>query len=112
MAAFLRDRRNYDPATWDADQERAARATVVETVAGRLVQATRPHALAACVDAMFAYRPAETLAAVQAPIVALAATSPSPGPELPAMDVIALPAIGHNLMRYRPADVTAAILGR
>jgi pimeloyl-ACP methyl ester carboxylesterase len=112
MAAFLRDRRGYDPSTWDADQERAARATVVETAAGRLAQATRPHALAACVDAMFSYRPAETLAAVSAPIVALAATSPLPGPDLPPMDVIALPAIGHNLMRYRPADVTAAILGR
>jgi len=112
MAAFLRDRRGYDPATWDADQERAARATVVETAAGRLAQATRPHALAACVDAMFSYRPAETLAAVSAPIVALAATSPLPGPGLPPMEVIALPAIGHNLMRYRPAEVTAAILDR
>ena len=35
MAAFLADREAFDPATWDADQERAARATVVETHAGR-----------------------------------------------------------------------------
>ena len=112
MTAFLRDRRGYDPSTWDADQERAARATVVETAAGRLVPATRPHALAACVQAMFRYRPAETLAAVEAPMVALAATSPIPDPSLPTMDVMRLPAIGHNLMRYRPDDVAAAILGR
>ena len=37
MAAFLADRAAFDPATWDADQERAARATVVETHAGKVV---------------------------------------------------------------------------
>ena len=35
MTAFLADREAFDPATWDADQERAARATVVETHAGQ-----------------------------------------------------------------------------
>ena len=45
------------PASWDADQDRAARATVVETHAGRVVPATRPHALEACVRAMFTYDP-------------------------------------------------------
>ena len=112
MAAFLADRAGFDPATWDADQEAAARATVVETPAGRVVPATRPHALAACVEAMFDYRPAETLSAVSAPIVALAATSPPPGAGLPPMDVTILGAVGHNLMRYRPADLVEAILGR
>ena len=111
MAAFLAERAGFDPGSWDADQEAAARATVVETPAGRLVPATRPHALAACVEAMFDYRPAETLRQVRAPTVALAATSPAPGPELPAMDVRILKATGHNLMRYRPYDVTGAILG-
>ena len=47
MRAFLRDRRDFDPATWDADQERAAGAEVVETRAGRVVPTTRPHALEA-----------------------------------------------------------------
>ena len=47
LSAYLRDRSRFDPATWDADQERAARATVVETHAGRVVPATRPHALEA-----------------------------------------------------------------
>ena len=59
MAAYLADRRGLDPATWDADQEAAARAAVVETPAGRLVSATRPHALVACVGAMFEYRPGD-----------------------------------------------------
>ena len=42
MAAFLADRAGFDPASWDADQERAARSTVVETHAGKVVPATRP----------------------------------------------------------------------
>jgi pimeloyl-ACP methyl ester carboxylesterase len=110
MNAFLAERAAFDPATWDADQEAAARATVVETPAGRLVPATRPHALAACVAAMFDYRPAITLAEVPAPIVALAATSPPPAASLPRMDFALVPATGHNLMRYRPDDVAGAIL--
>ena len=44
MTAFLADRAAFDPTTWDADQERAARATAVETHAGKVVPATRPHA--------------------------------------------------------------------
>ena len=112
LDAFLADRRDYDPASWDADQDRAARATVVETPAGRVVPATRPHALEASVRAMFEYRPAEVLASIVAPIIGLAATSPPPGPDLPQFEVVRLAAVGHNLMRYRPDEVTAAILGR
>lgn len=110
MAAYLAERAGFDPATWDADQEAAARAAVVETPAGRVVSSTRPHALAACVEAMFGYRPAETLGRVQAPIVALAATSSPPDPGLPRIELTTLEATGHNLMRYRPDEVTAAIL--
>jgi pimeloyl-ACP methyl ester carboxylesterase len=112
LAAWLADRRAFDPSTWDADQERAARAAVVETPAGRVVAATRPHALRACVEAMFAYHPAEVLGAVTAPIVGLAATSPAPGDDVPPFELVRLPAVGHNLMRYRPADLAAAILAR
>jgi pimeloyl-ACP methyl ester carboxylesterase len=123
--AFLVDRAGFDPASWDADQERAARASVVETAAGRVVPATRPHALAGSVEALFGARPAETLSRVLAPIVALVAAEDeqrSRGPALeraqaalvasgrPAIHVVRFPATGHNLMRYRPADVTAAIL--
>ena len=116
MTAFLADRAAFDPATWDADQERAARATVVETHAGGSCPATRPHALEACVRAMFAYDPLETLAAVEAPVVALVAGDDESargggahrgvgGP--PAAGRSRHPAVsfgrdGHNLMRYRP----------
>ena len=111
LDAFLADRRGYDPASWGADQDRAARAMVVETPAGRVVPATRPHALEASVRAMFEYRPAEVLARVEAPIVGLAATSPPPSSDLPRIEMVRLEAVGHNLMRYRPDEVTAAILG-
>ena len=112
MRAYLADRAGWDPATWDADQERATRATVVGTPAGRVVPATRPHALAASVEAMFAYRPEETLPRVVAPIVALVATTAAPAAGLGPIEVRRLSAIGHNLLRYAPDEVTAAILGR
>jgi pimeloyl-ACP methyl ester carboxylesterase len=111
LDAFLADRRDYDPATWDEDQDRVARATVVETPAGRVVPATRPHALEASVRAMFEYRPDEVLARVEAPIIGLAATSPPPGQDLARIEMVRLEAVGHNLMRYRPDEVTAAIVG-
>ena len=124
LAAYLRDRSRFDPATWDADQDRAARATVVETHAGRVVPATRPHALEASVRAMFTYDPIATLAAVSAPIVALIAADDDEGSRARALDAASsarvaagLDAIervsfghdGHNLMRYRPREVAAAI---
>jgi len=113
MTAYLADRRAWDPASWDADQERAARAAVVETPAGRLVGATRPHALEACVRTMFAYDPGAILPAVRSPIVAVR-QSGAPSPVIAGVDLTAvdLTAPGHNLLRYRPAEVTAAILGR
>jgi pimeloyl-ACP methyl ester carboxylesterase len=126
MRAYLADRRGWDPATWDSDQERAARAAVVETPAGRLVAATRPHALEAAVRSMFTYDPAAVLAQVAAPIVAIRRLTPGDegaavagaGAGPPAADppggltIVDVPAPGHNLLRYRPDDVTAAILGR
>jgi len=117
MTAYLADRRSWDPSTWDADEERAARAAVVETPAGRLVGATRPHALEASVRTMFAYEPAAILAAVTAPIVAVRRAGPAsavPGPPIArlASRTVELAAPGHNLLRYRPAEVAAAILGR
>jgi pimeloyl-ACP methyl ester carboxylesterase len=125
MAAFLEDRAGFDPASWDADQERAARASVVELPVGRVELAARPHVLAACVEAMYAYRPLETLAAVEAPVVALVA-GPDPDGRRSAALAAAdrarraagrssigsrrFDAVGHNLMRYRPVDVAAAVL--
>lgn len=117
MAAWLADRHAWDPATWDADQERATRAAVVETPAGRLVSATRPHSLEAAVRSMFGYDPDVSLAAVTAPIVAVRRITPgdeavSAAPPPPGIQVVELEAPGHNLLRYRPDEVTAAILGR
>ena len=129
MDAFLGDRRGFDPHTWDADQERAARDAVVETAAGRVVRAVRPHVVEGVVRTMFAYDPAVVLAAVEAPVVALVALGagdPSAteirlselrraaearmAAGMGAIRVAGFPGIGHNLMRYRPADVAAAIL--
>ena len=126
MAAFLADREAFDPATWDADQERAARAAVVELPAGRVVPSSRQHAIAGSVGAMFSHRPVDTLCLVRAPVVALIASEDEAGgraAELeavraavraaggPAIRVARFPSDGHNLPRYRPAEVTAAILG-
>ena len=125
MAAFLADRAAFDPGTWDADQERAARATVVETHAGKVVPSTRPHAAAASVRAMFRYDPMVTLAAVSAPVTALVAADDEEGSRAKALVVASdarmaagrsrIQAMsfrhdGHNLMRYRPDAVSAAIL--
>jgi pimeloyl-ACP methyl ester carboxylesterase len=119
MAAYLRDRRSWDPATWDADQEQAARAAVVETPAGRLLSSTRPHALEACVRTMFGYRPADVLPGVTAEVVAVRRSTPGDddatgvGDDPPAgVRLVEVSAPGHNLLRYRPDEVTEAILGR
>jgi pimeloyl-ACP methyl ester carboxylesterase len=125
MAAWLADRRAFDPPTWDDDQERAAREAVVELPVGRLAPVTRPHVLEACVAAMFAYRPRVVLPSVEAPIAALVAADDEVGTHARTLaatqaalveagrmpiQVARFPADGHNLMRYRPAEVTAAIL--
>jgi pimeloyl-ACP methyl ester carboxylesterase len=129
MAAYLGDRHGFDPPSWNADQERAARDSVVETAAGHVVRAVRPHVVEALVRTMFAGDPAEALTAVAAPVftlVALGAGDPATT-ELRLSElrrtalarveagrgsirVAGFPNTGHNLMRYRPADVTAAIL--
>jgi pimeloyl-ACP methyl ester carboxylesterase len=125
LSAYLRDRSRFDPSTWDADQERAARAAVVETHAGRVVPSTRPHALEACVRAMFAYDPLATLTAVDAPIVALVASDDDADSRANALaavssarvaagrdaiEQVSFGDVGHNLMRYRPGEVGAAIV--
>lgn len=126
MAAWLADRRHFDPATWDADQERAARDAVVETAAGRVVRAVRPHVVTAVVRAMHAFDPAAWLPVVPAPVTAIVAlASGDPGPRLAELRraadacvgagrspirVLGLEGAAHNLPRYRPAEVASAIL--
>ena len=125
MAAFLADRRDFDPPTWDADQERSARATVIEVPSKRVVPATRPHAVAGVVNAMFEYEPSRVLPLVTAPIAALVAGEGGGDDHQtalaevqaalaeagrPLIRVARLAGAGHNLMRYRPREVAAAIL--
>ncbi|HEX5828766.1 MAG TPA: alpha/beta hydrolase [Candidatus Limnocylindrales bacterium] len=129
MDAYLADRRGFDPATWDADQERAARDSVVETAAGHVVRAVRPHVVEAMVRTMFEWEPADGMAAVTVPTVALVALG-SGDPEARLAElrrtamarlggraagrdpirILGFPGVAHNLMRYRSADVAAAIL--
>jgi pimeloyl-ACP methyl ester carboxylesterase len=127
LGAFIADRKGFDPGTWDTDQDRAARATVVETHAGRVVPATRPHAVEASVRAMFTYDPLVTLAGVAAPATALLASDDTEHTREGALERVSAARVerslmpielrrfghdGHNLMRYRPREVTAAILAR
>jgi pimeloyl-ACP methyl ester carboxylesterase len=124
MRDFLEDRASYDAGSWDADQERAARASVVELPSSRVVSSARRHAIERVGETLLAHDPVEALAALDLPIVALAARDDD-GTRTAALircgaAVIAagraapryrrFPADGHNLMRYRPGDVAAAIL--
>ena len=127
LDAWLADRRGFDPATWDEDQERAARESVVETAAGRVVRAVRPHAVTAVVRAMFATDPADALLRVSAPVTALVALASGErdvrlaelrraglarvGAGRGPIRIAGFAADAHNLMRYRPAEVCTAILG-
>jgi pimeloyl-ACP methyl ester carboxylesterase len=128
LDAFLADRRGYDPPSFDADQERAALDAVVETAAGHVVRAVRPHVVHALVRTMFEWDPAadDALPAVAVPVTALVALgggdveirlvelrrtgeARAAAGRAP-MRVTGFPGLGHNLPRYRPADVTGAIL--
>ncbi|HET7728353.1 MAG TPA: alpha/beta hydrolase [Candidatus Limnocylindrales bacterium] len=124
MTALIADRRDWDPASWDADQERATREAVVETAAGRVVRAVRPHALEASLRAMYAHDPA-LLAGLDVPVTILAARDDDDGRRDSALRALGrsranasrspirvarYAADGHNLLRYRPAEVAAAIL--
>jgi pimeloyl-ACP methyl ester carboxylesterase len=124
MATYLADREAYDPPSWDDDQEAAARAAVVELPVGRVEPAVHPHVREAAVRAMFDYRPVEVLADVVAPVTVLAAADEDgtrgrsleatagilAGLGRGAIRVAGWPMVGHNLMRYRPVEVAAAVL--
>jgi hypothetical protein len=125
MDAYLADRRAFDPATWDADQDRAARDAVVETAAGHVVRAVRPHVVEAIVRTMFEWDPAQVLAAVDGPVVALVALGAGEADvrlaelrrtaaarAVAGRTPIRVAGYGsaHNLMRYHPAAVAGALL--
>ncbi len=130
MAAYLADRREFDPPTWDADQERAARAAVDEKHAGHVASVVRAHALRGSVEALFSYRPRTALAQVAAPVLIAVAESGAADDEttrerrialedvvraraaagVSAPEIRLFPGTGHNLMRYRSDELSAAIL--
>jgi pimeloyl-ACP methyl ester carboxylesterase len=130
MAAYLADRRDFDPGTWDADQERAARAAVDEKHAGHVASVVRAHALRGSVEALFSYRPRVALAKVAAPVLIAVAESGAADDETLRERRIALDDVvraraaagvaepdirvfrgaGHNLMRYRPDELSAGLL--
>jgi pimeloyl-ACP methyl ester carboxylesterase len=129
IEAFLADRRAFDPATWDADQERAARSQVDVRHAGHVGLVTRTYVLRRLVDAMYAYHPLEVLAQVRCPLVAMVAGIGAPDDEAARERWLALDdvqraraaaglsparvvpvAAGHDLPRYRPGAVASEVL--
>ena len=130
MDAWLADREGYDPATWDADQERAARAQVEQKHAGHVAPVIRAASLRAMVEGMDGYRPAEAMGNLPGPLRVLVAESGAPDDDgirerrlalaeverqraaagLRPARVVRFPGVGHNLMRYRPAEVAAELV--
>lgn len=129
MEAFLADRQDFHPPSWDHDQERAARAQVDQKHLGHVGLVSRPTAIRGSVQAMWTYDPSEVLAAVPRPLAVLVAETSADDEDarerrlaledvvalraaggLPRTDVTRLAGAGHNLMRYRPAEVAEALL--
>ena len=130
MPAYLADRRDFDPSTWDADQERAARAAVDEKHAGHVTPVVRNHVIRQTVEAMFDYRPMDSLGMIPVPLLVAIAESGTGDDETAAERRIALEDVlrararngapaatvrryvraGHNLMRYRPAELAVDLL--
>lgn len=129
MATYLEDRRAFDPASWDADQEKAARAQVVEKHAGHVGMVTKGSIIRRTVAAMYAYRPLDALTSASCPITILVANSTTADDEdererqlalddaqrargvagLAEMRICRFDGAGHDLMRYRPAEVAAEL---
>jgi pimeloyl-ACP methyl ester carboxylesterase len=125
MDTYLADRRGFDPASWDADQETAARAQVRERHAGHVGPLTKGSVVRRCIDSMYRYQPLESLAAVTCPVSLIAASPAGADDEdererrlaiedaqlaraavgLALMTVCRHQGVGHDLMRYRPDDL-------
>ena len=130
MDTFLADRRDFDPGSWDADQEQAFRTQVDQKHAGHVALVTRQAVIRGVVEAMFDYRPVDTLTAATMPLLVFVAGAGTADDEttrerelalddvlvarraagLPEACVVRLPGTGHNLMRYRPDEVSEGLL--
>jgi pimeloyl-ACP methyl ester carboxylesterase len=129
METYLADRREFEPASWDADQERAARAAVVERHAGHVSPVVRASVMRRLVDTLYAYQPLDALGRLTQPVIVLVAGTGTADDEerrerllavedvqdarraarFQPMSVRLLDGAGHELMRYRPDAVAAAI---
>ena len=129
METYLADRREFDPASWDADQERAARAAVVERHAGHVSPVVRASVTRRLVDTLYAYQPLDALGRLLQPVTVLVAGTGTADDEERRERLLAvedvqdarratgsdpltvrlLDGAGHELMRYRPDAVAAAI---
>ncbi len=131
MATYLADRRDFDRATWDADQETAARAQVVERHSGHVGSVTKGSVIRRCVGSMYSYRPLDTITQVRAPVTVMVAGAATADDEdererrlaiddaqraraaagLPPLRVRIFDGIGHDLMRHQPDAVAAELEG-
>jgi pimeloyl-ACP methyl ester carboxylesterase len=129
METYLADRRDFDPGSWDADQETAARAQVSERHAGHVGSVTKGTVVRRCVAAMYRYQPLESLAVVACPVTLIAASPATADDEeererrLAIDDVQAARAanglapmtlqvhegVGHDLMRHRPDELASEL---
>lgn len=125
MEAWLADREAFHPASWDADQEAAARAQVVQKHAGHVGPVTRGSVVRRIVGSMYGYRPLEALPEVRCPVTVLVAESPTADDEdarerrlalddvqgarasagVSQVRVVRFTGAGHDLMRHRPDEV-------
>jgi pimeloyl-ACP methyl ester carboxylesterase len=129
MDDYLADRRDFDAASWDADQELAAKAQVVQKHAGHIGLVTKGSVVRKVVEAMYGYQPLVSVAAAGCPIVVLVATSATADDEdererllaledvqraraaagLGEMRVRTFAGAGHDLMRHRADEVAEAL---
>ncbi len=129
MATYLADRRDFDPGSWDADQEMAARAQVIERHAGHVGLVVKGSVIRRCVEAMYRYQPLDALAEVDAAVALLVAGAASADDEdererrlaiedvqhartqagRSPMHVRVFEGAGHDLMRYQPDAVSAEL---
>lgn len=130
MATYLADRRGFDAASWDEDQERAARAQVTERHAGHVGLLVKGSVVRRCVEAMYRYQPLEVLPALRCPVSVLVAGPGTADDEdererrlaiddaqvaraaagVPPMAVHHFEGAGHDLMRYRPGPVAEELV--
>lgn len=129
MQTYLEDRRDFDPASWDDDQELAARAQVNEKHAGHVRVVVKASVQRRVVDAMYLYRPMQTLVAAPCPVMALVASTGAADDDEERERDLALgevsqarvaagrspitverfSGVGHDLMRYRPIELAGAL---